>query len=105
MTEKHKISQLRALKFFCLLSWMIFGALLMAGLFAVSLVETLLTAFGLLFPVWLLVLFLLSIKLGASKCPRCGEYFHSTRKRKDLTGFYRYNLFSQKCLHCALDLN
>src|SRR5437660_11738437 len=46
--------------------------------------------------VWMALFALVIIRLGVSKCPRCGKRFHQT--------WYWHNPFTSSCLHSGLKL-
>ncbi len=52
-------------------------------------------AMGTFFGVWLLFLILATILVTVSKCPRCGNYFHTHGMTL---------LILRKCLHCQLHI-
>lgn len=50
---------------------------------------------GAVFVIWVVILIIFTFMLAASKCPRCGNYFH-------MHGMSL--LILRKCLHCQLHI-
>jgi len=51
---------------------------------------------GIVFGIWVALLFLFALLAAIPRCPRCGNYFH-------VNGMTM--LFLRRCLHCQLHIN
>lgn len=51
---------------------------------------------GIVFGIWVVLLFIFALLAAIPRCPRCGNYFH-------VNGMTM--LFLRRCLHCQLHIN